>query len=252
TEQKNNVNDISVYVRDLNNGPVIGVDQNFSFAPASLLKVPMLIAYLKWSEDNPKILEEKFEFKKKIDVGYTQQFAPAVPLEEGKTYTAQELLESMIKYSDNQALVLLFERLPRKYQEDLYVLLGVDPKLITDPNARLTTKQYSVFFRILFNSSFLSQKNSEYALKLLSETSFTDGLRSVIPTGITVSHKFGERKTKDGLQQFHDCGIVYYPKHPQLVCVMTKGGSVDDLIKSIREVSGFVYDKIHTQYKEDF
>lgn len=249
TEIKNNVSDISVYVRDLNNGPVIGVDQELSFAPASLLKIPLLIAYLRWSEDNPRVLEEKIVFKEPADVGYTQKFAPSVPLELGKTYTAKELLENMIKYSDNQALVLLFEKLPKKYQIDLYNLVGVDPSLITDPTGRLTTKQYSIFFRILFNSSFLNQKNSEYALDLLTKTTFVDGIRAVVPNSILVAHKFGERKTREGLQQLHDCGIVYYPNHPYLICVMTRGTEVKGLVSSIQDVTEFIYGKIHSQYK---
>lgn len=242
------VDSISVYYRDLNNGPIIGVGQSDNFAPASLLKVPVLISYLKWAEEKPGVLEEKITFTSPVDVGYVQQFAPSVPLEVGKTYTAKELLEIMTKYSDNQALVLLFKRLPPSYQEELYTLLGVDPELITDPTARLTIRQYSIFFRILFNASFLTRVNSEYALDLLTQTSFEDGVRAGVPYPIVVSHKFGERKTADGLQQFHDCGIVYYPKHPYLLCVMTRGNNVDALISSIAKTSDFVYKEIDRQY----
>ena len=247
-KQKQNISDVSVYFRDLNNGPVVGVGQNDNFAPASLLKVPVLIAYLKWSEDKPGVLDEKILFEKVIDVGYVQQFAPSIPLEVGKTYTVRELLEYMTKYSDNQALVLLHQRLPKSYQAELYTLLGVDPKLITDPTARLTIRQYSIFFRILFNASFLSRTNSEYALKLLSESSFEQGVRKGVPLDVAVSHKFGERKTSGDLQQFHDCGIVYYPQHPYLLCVMTRGQDVTKLIDSIYKTSEFVYEKIDSQY----
>ena len=37
---------ISVYVRELNNGPWIGIAENEPYSPASLLKVPILIAAL--------------------------------------------------------------------------------------------------------------------------------------------------------------------------------------------------------------
>ena len=154
----------------------------------------------------------------------------------------------MSGYADHQALVLLHQRLPKSYQVELYTLLGVDPKLITDPTARLTIRQYSIFFRILFNASFLSRTNSEYALKLLSESSFEQGVRKGVPLDVAVSHKFGERKTSGDLQQFHDCGIVYYPQHPYLLCVMTRGQDVTKLIDSIYKTSEFVYEKIDSQY----
>ncbi len=245
-----NIEDISVYYRDLNNGPAFGINQEDSFAPASLLKIPLLISYLRWAEDDPEVLEERILFDKPVDVGYQQEFAPSVPLVPGTTYTTRELLEHMIKYSDNQALLLLFNRIPQQYQEELYALLGVDASLITDPLARLTVKHYSIFFRILFNASFLSRTHSEYALQLLSETSFVDGLRASVPESIPIAHKFGERKTRNDLQQFHDCGIVYYPNHPYLLCVMTRGNEVTTLIDAIRETSRFVYDEIDAQYAE--
>lgn len=242
------VSDISVYFRDLNNGPIVGVNQDGNFAPASLLKVPVLISYLRWAEDKPEVLAEKILYTAPVNVGYQQQFAPSVPLEVGTVYTAKELLEIMTKYSDNQALILLFKRLPAQYQEELYTLLGVDPKLITDPVARLTIRQYSIFFRVLFNASFLSRTHSEYALDLLTQTTFEDGVRAGVPLNIPIAHKFGERKTSGDLQQFHDCGIVYYPNHPYLLCVMTRGQNVETLIEAIAQTSEFVYQKVESQY----
>ncbi len=243
------VSEIAVYYRDLNNGPVIGIDQNIPFAPASLLKIPLLIAYLSWSETLPSVLDEQVRFEGAVDVGYQQQFAPSMPLEAGVMYSIRTLLERMTIYSDNQALVILFERLPKAYQEELYTLLGVDTALITDPVATLTVKQYSIFFRILFNASFLSRANSEYALGLLTKTTFVEGLRAGVPQDIVVAHKFGERKIENDLQQFHDCGIVYYPNHPFLLCIMTRGEEASSLIDAIRETTKFVYEKIDEQYR---
>ena len=154
----------------------------------------------------------------------------------------------MITYSDNQALLLLFDRLPSKYQEELFKLVGIDAKLITDPTATLSVRRYSIFFRILFNASFLSRTHSEYALKLLTETTFSNGLRAGVPDFIPVAHKFGERKTEDNFQQFHDCGVVYYPEHPYMLCIMTRGAEAEVLITAIEDVSRFVYQKIHEQY----
>lgn len=245
------VSDIAVYFRDLNNGPVIGVNQQEPYAPASLLKVPVMIAYLKWSEDEPNVLDEHIFYEGPFDVGYQQQFAPLVPLQVGMSYSARELIENMIRYSDNQALILLFNKLPRQYQEDLFTLVGVDAKLITDPTAVLSVRRYSIFFRILFNASFLSRTNSEYALKLLTETTFTDGLRAGVPDSILVAHKFGERKVSNNLQQFHDCGVVYYPDHPYMLCIMTRGENPQELITAIKDISTFVYEEIERQHGKD-
>ncbi|MEK7356074.1 MAG: serine hydrolase, partial [Bdellovibrionota bacterium] len=47
---------ISVYYRDLNNGPTFGIDSQELFTPASLLKVPVMIAVQRRAEEDPKLI----------------------------------------------------------------------------------------------------------------------------------------------------------------------------------------------------
>ena len=105
-----------------------------------------------------------------------------------------------------------------------------------------------VFFRILFNSSYLSRESSEKALELLANTEYSDALVSGIPKDVTVAHKFGEAGTGNVERQLHDCGIVYFPNHPYLACIMTRGHNTETLRNSIQDISRFVYEKIDEQY----
>jgi beta-lactamase class A len=103
-------------------------------------------------------------------------------------------------------------------------------------------KGYSSIFRLLYNSSFLDTENSEKLLATLSESSFNQGLRQGVPENIKISHKFGEREiTKTGEKQLHDCGIIYYPTNPYLLCVMTKGKDFKELTRIIGHISSEVY-----------
>ncbi len=247
-KQDSQIVEMGVYFRDLNNGPVIGVHQNEEFVPASLLKVPLMIAYLRWADDDPTILDARIPYMAAFEVGTDPMFAPETPLVEGVAYSARSLLEAMIGHSDNNAAILLYEQLPERYQEELYTLVGIDPELVIDPTALLSVKQYSIFFRILFNGSFLSRVYSEYALELLARSDFNQGIRAQLPKDVLVANKFGERQIDGGLQQFHDCGIVYYPGHPYLLCIMTRGSDIESLLDGIQEVSTFVYKKIDEQY----
>lgn len=242
------VDDVAVYYRDLNNGPTSNVNADETFVPASLLKVPMMMSYFSRAETDPALLEKKILFAKASDKVTTQQVPSEETIEVGKTYTIHDLIQYMVKYSDNQAMALLFDDMPVKEQLDLYSLLGVDPDVLSSPSAELTVRQYSIFFRILFNASFLSRAHSEEALTLLSQSTFNDGIRAGVPKDVIVAHKFGERKFDNGPQQLHDCGIVYYPKHPYLLCVMTRGQNTNTLLKALSETSKFVYEKIDAQY----
>lgn len=249
-ESKAGIERVGVYYRDLNNGPAFGINQNEGFVPASLLKVPIMMALLKAADDKPEILNQRIAFNTPQSTEYfNQQVDPESVLVPGTSYTVLELINRMIVYSDNEAAVLLAGAVGLENQGELFRLLGVEPSAITDPRATLSVRQYAAFFRILFNASFVSQKHSEVGLEILSRAKFDQGLRKGIPADVPSSHKFGERKLENGMQHFHDCGIIYYPKHPYLLCVMTQGQDPTMLENAIAEISKFTYTQVETQYK---
>lgn len=249
---------ISVYFRDLNNGPWFGVNQDSTFTPSSLLKLPIAIAFYKKAESEPIILKTKVKYEQDFgDRIPDQKFDPAKPIEKGKTYTIEQLIESMIEGSDNEALLLLTdgnkyiknEDIERVFKElDLPGTLGQ-----SQSSEYMSVKAYSSLFRVLYNASYLNRDNSEKVLELLSKVDFAHGLRKPIPENITIANKFGERRSTGlaGLSyQLHDCGIVYYTDHPYLLCLMSEGTDYDSLLKVIQEISKEVYNQIDSIYKD--
>ena len=247
-KRENALSSVAVYFRDLNNGPTFGVNVEGEFFPASLLKVPVMMAYYHLAEQDPSILQKEILFESKEDFGIVPTIVPKEELILGNTYTVEELIRRMIVYSDNQAIGLLTKMLPLTVMEDLFSMLGVGEDVLTDPEGKLTVKEYAGFFRILFNSSYLSREYSEKALALLAMTDYRDALPAGVGDKITVAHKFGEAGTENVERQLHDCGIVYFPDHPYLVCIMTRGKDSETLKKSIVDISKFLYDKIDKQY----
>jgi beta-lactamase class A len=73
-----------------------------------------------------------------------------------------------------------------------------------------------------------------------------------VPAGISVANKFGERELADGTRQLHDCGIVYHPERPYVLCVMTKGASFEQLSRTVADVSQLVYREIDTEPAQAF
>jgi len=65
-----------------------------------------------------------------------------------------------------------------------------------------------------------------------------------------VSHKFGEGGVMGGERQLQDCGIVYYPGRPYLLCVMAKGTKLENLEKFIKAVSRLVYYSVDTSVRK--
>ncbi|MDO8445212.1 MAG: serine hydrolase [Deltaproteobacteria bacterium] len=84
-------------------------------------------------------------------------------------------------------------------------------------------------------------------LRMLKDSEFRGGLVAGIPSNIMVAHKFGESKLNNE-KQFHDCGIVYYPKNSYPLCVvMSRGENYGDLVSAIKGASRMAYEEVDSQ-----
>lgn len=238
------IEEVSVYFRDMNNGPAFGLNTRIQFSTASLLKVPVMISYFKRLETRPGLFDEHIIYdKSKHDIpNLTQTMDPPAPLLPGVAYTVGNLVERMISVSDNSAAAMLLA-----HMSDLDVLktlneMGVKMQLQKD-DMWITVRDYASIFRILFNATYLGKYSSNRALHLLAKSRMSAGLPAGVPPETVVAHKFGER-TIGPISQFHDCGIVYYPGRPYLLCVMTRGRAYPPLVKTVAEISKMVYEKV--------
>lgn len=244
------INHISVYYRDLNNGPWIGIAQDEDYTPASLLKVPLMIGILKKAQTDKNLLKTILTYSVPSDSNFVQNMDFKSKLKIGQSYSIQRLLELMIIESDNEAKEMLgqfigYESISKTMEE-----MGVNLTNKDFANDFLSAKEYSSFFRILYNASYLDRDMSEKALELLSRVKYNDGIPARLPKNIIIAHKFGERGYADSqLKQLHDCGIVYLPGKTYLICIMTKGEGFDNLIKVIADISEIVYTNINSAKK---
>jgi beta-lactamase class A len=241
---------VSVFIRDLVAKQWIGIDENINFAPASLLKLPLLIAYYKLSEIEPMVLLEKHIYNGPTKINNeAQRIKPKETLELGKEYTTEELLFRMIVYSDNNALSILSDSINNDFLNDVFIDLGIYIPTSSNVETKfLSSKIYGNMLRALFNSNYLEPSNSDKILELLTKTTFDDGLRSNIPKEIKIAHKFGERQATGGgnnivTENLYDCGIVYYTENPYILCIMTQGFDLNNLREVIKNISQTVYEE---------
>ena len=245
---KNSVTRASVYFRDLNNGPWFGINEHDNFAPSSLLKTPVMMAYFKEAEDNPAILTQEIKYTQDPAGLMPQNFPPKELLEKGKSYTIEDLIERMIAGSDNVALGLLEDNIDPAKIDKVTVDLGITTATSATPDDFMDVAEYSTLFRVLYYATYLDKDYSEKALGILSKSEFDQGLVASVPSSVIVSHKFGERHLADGTSQLHDCGIIYYPNRPYLLCIMTKGNNFNDLGTAIKQISNKIYNEFSGQY----
>lgn len=247
------VSDVAVYFRDLNNGPWFGINEQADFSPASLLKLPIMMAYFKKAEGDNILLTNKINFTGEetyIDSLINQVYKPEARLEKGKKYTVEEIIERMIKYSDNVALSILEKNINNELINKITLDLGIETVTSQTPEDFMSVKSYASLFRILYNASYLNRDMSEKALSILSQSEFKDGLVAGLPASLTVAHKFGERELQNNINQLHDCGIVYYPEHPYLLCIMTRGSNIKEQGRAISNISENVFGEVNYRYKK--
>ncbi len=242
---------ISFYYRDLNNGQWVGVEEKEEFYPASLLKVPTMMAFLKSIESEVEVLNMKKVIDVKNDIKVEQNISFPGTVLAGEEYSYLEILDSMITKSDNIAAQTILNNTDPKEIKNVFSSIGI-PFVDTTTEPIVRVKDYAGFFRVLYNASYLNREMSELALEILSVSEYKNGLVAGVPAGIKVSHKFGERSivrehggSKDVQQvQLHDCGIIYYPKKPYILCIMTRGDDFKIQEQAIQKLSMFVYDQI--------
>ncbi len=244
TEKEKPINHISVYFRDLNNGPWFGINEKENFSPASLLKMPVMLTYYKAAETETDLLSTELRFT-------AQSPSNDTALADGASYTIDELIRYMIVDSDNDSFNLLVNNIDYSLIEQTHRDLGLTVPTEDTPEDFINVKDYASLFRVLYNSSYLNRSMSERALALLSEVTFNDGIAAGVPPSLKIANKYGVTGSfQNNSRQLHDCGIVYYPDHPYLLCIMTRGDNTQELRNVISEISSTVYKNISESYTE--
>ena len=245
-----NADSISVYVRNMDNGHWTGVNEDRQYEPSSMLKVAVLMAYLRSASRQAILTNTTVDDQLSKTLVYPgadttgQNYPPTDNIPSGPVPVSQ-LLSAMITYSDNVALDVLMSNKAAGFQR-VYKDLRFPVTTDNGTSDFMTARSYAVIFRTLYNSTYLPWELSERALSLLASTTFNNGLVAGVPAGTVVAHKFGEHTNLGPSgnplwHELHDCGIVYYPGKPYLLCVMTSGQDFSKLESVISGISALTY-----------
>ncbi len=249
-QKSNGLMNASVYfIKYGDKGGSFYINKDEVYSPASLLKVAIMIAYLKLSESKPYILDEEITYSANLAGNFERvPFEDPTKLKEGDDYVVNDLINKMIIDSDNGAMNILIRNIDISYLNKVYTDLGLKNPSVDNADYKMSAFDYSLFLRVLYNSTYLSREDSEKALAILSKSTFQDGLRAGLPENIAVAHKFGEHVNgvKDTIEsvELHDCGYVYLPNDTYFLCVMSKGKSLKTLSETISHISKVIYENV--------
>jgi beta-lactamase class A len=236
------IENASVYLRKMNDGQWITVNGNQQYDSHCITKIIMLVAYLKNAEKNPAILNNELKCETPRERS-TNTVINDKSIELGKNYKVRDLLYSMVVHSDDLAESTLSKNIDHAVMRKICNDLDINIFDKDHDNTTFTASDISRFFGILYNSTYLKNDYSEYALTLLTQSTFSDGIIKLLPHEIKAAHKFGVYKNGNN-NELSESGIVYMGENTYLITIMTKGKDMNQLPGVISYLSKLVFDKI--------
>jgi beta-lactamase class A len=255
-QQAGDVSAASVYFTNFSTGNWASVNGSQKYYPSSLGKVPIMMALYELSEESKISLDQQVLYPPgSKDLNATQEIQPAQAIVPGKSYSIHDLIQYMIEGSDNNAAQLLFSLVNQNDLGNIYSDLQIPVNNNVTPSTLdfMTPQQYAILFRTLYNTTYLTRKDSEDILSLMTQTSFMQGIVAGLPSSTTVAHKFGIVSIYNGTEvtsrELHDCGIVYAPNNSYLLCVMTRGSSnLGSQEQTVSDISHAVYQTLEATH----
>lgn len=228
--------EIGFYFEYLPTGTSININSNTEFHAASLFKVPVVMAYFHFQERTGVKDKEVFIKSSELD----RQFGDLWQKGEGYPIKLSEAVRLALEKSDNTAAKIVANNITDKDFAPVYN--GLDIELQTDSEgAKVTAKGYSSILKALYFASVINREDSQRILSYLANTPFNDKIVASIPKDIPVAHKIGNFIDNDGADVFSDCGIVYLPRRPYVLCILSKTN--EDLAKlRMQKLSKLIYE----------
>lgn len=245
------VSDVAIYLKEFNHGEWMGINEEALYHPGSLFKVPLLIAALRMGEADPAFLSRKVVFNPPKDLVLPIQNYVSGTIERGESYTVRELLRYTISYSDNNALWMLNQLLDTQVVNKVYTDLGMGLPVHGEDDGRVRTsaRSYSILLNTLYNATYTRPEDSEFAMELMADCKFKDGMVRGLPDHFKLVHKFGEWDNQVSFE-LHESGILYINDEPYLLTVLTRGNGRKNLPLAIASLTKSIVESLSLRFAE--
>lgn len=234
----------SIYIQKFDEAGSLTINPDEVYDPGSMMKVSMMIACLKEASSNRDVLTTKILFKGR-DANMRTEKDATVNLTPGKAYTVKELIEVMIEKSDNDALLLLSRFLDPSKLNKVYHDLNIHVQKSDESTVLLSVKDYAKYLNVLYNASYLNRDDSQWALRILSKSTYNKSITRTLPEQILVAHKYGISEVHDKVY-LGEGGIFYSDVSPYMLVVMTKGKNQFKQSDMISEISDLVFKTLNS------
>ncbi len=231
---------VAVYFEYLPSGVSIGVNDRNAYVLVSLLKTPVVMAVYKKVEGGKINLSDSLTIQQE---DLDNKFGKLWQKGAGTQITVKQAILLTLADSDNTAKNALGHLVSNDDILDVFNSLDI-PQEVDGTTPVVSPKNYSSVLRCLYLSCYLTKQYSNLLLDDMTKSNFDDKIAKPIPNDIPVAHKIGVHDLGNGdTPVFSDCGIIYLPHRPYILCIMTK--TTDDKAKEyMQNISKLIYDYV--------
>lgn len=234
-----------VFLMDIDSGDYFSLNGTSTFAAASMIKVPILVAFFQDVDAGKIRLNEEMVMQEKdVATGSGDMQYAAV----GSKYSALEVATNMIVISDNTATNMLIRRLGgieainqrfKQWGLQQTTIRNILPDL--EGTNTTSPKELSTLMAMLSQGELLSMKSRDRALDIMRQTVTDTLLPTSLRPGATISHKTGDIGSLVG-----DTGLIDMPSGKRYaITAMVKRPHNDDRAQElIRQIAATVYDDL--------
>ncbi len=225
-----------VYFKDLTTGGNFGINARFPFVQASCVKVAYVLFCYERVVAGEYGLHDRISYQPETDYspgsGYLQYVLRA-----GDRLTLRTLAKVAICLSDNIAYRMLKRVLgPERVVNYMRLLGGENP----NPNGEqeTTPRDLAAYLEGVLDFARRHPELGKLLLDDLAHPVWHSGLPGLLPDEVEVAHKEGDLP---GVA--NDAGIVFFPGHPYILVVLSRGQpEVAEGFREIAVISRLVYD----------
>lgn len=231
-----------IFVVDLDNGAYLDLNGEASFAAASTIKFPILIAFFQDVDAGKIRLDEKLSLKKEQIGGGSGDIQYKTP---GTQFTALEVATKMMRISDNTATNMLIDRLGGiEALNQRFQTWGLQSTQLRNPLPDLpgtnttSPRELGQLMAMVNQQEIITVKSRDRLLDIMQRTTTTTLLPKGLGAGATIAHKTGDIGSMVG-----DVGLIDLPSGKRYIAVvMVKRPHNDNRAQElIRQVSRAAY-----------
>lgn len=220
-------------VVSLDNNYSYGFNENDVFEPASLNKLPVMMAMYIEAEKGNIDLESKYKLNSSDRV---EGAGSLYGKPDGYEISYRHLIRLMGKESDNTAFGIARNILGKEKIEGVIDEIGMKETVIFGEDQKTTPYDIGLFFKKLWQGNLIPDNYRDEILAYLTDTIYESWIPEGMPDNVSIAHKFGRER-----HVVNDAGIVFADK-PFVLVIMSKGVVEREADEMFPELARLVFD----------